>query len=97
MPKDLEQLLSFKTEFEGDRMPVVFLRHGSPMKTIEDNSFTCRLVALGQEITKLKAILVVSAHWLGVADDKDDLNFEAEGCDKGSISMRCLSLGKKRA
>lgn len=64
MPKDLEQLLSLKTEFEGDRMPVVFLGHGSPMNAIEDNSFTRRLGALGQEIAKPTAILVVSAHWL---------------------------------
>lgn len=31
---------------------------------------------------------------LGASDDKDTLNFEVEGCDMGSISMRSLSFGR---
>lgn len=31
---------------------------------------------------------------LGAADEKENLNFEFEGYDMGSISMRCLSFGR---
>jgi 4,5-DOPA dioxygenase extradiol len=47
-----------------DRMPVVFIGHGSPMNAIEDNSFTQTLAKIGQRWERPKAILVVSAHWL---------------------------------
>ncbi len=46
------------------RMPVLFLAHGSPMNAIEDNAYTRRMNALGNELEKPKAILVISAHWL---------------------------------
>jgi 4,5-DOPA dioxygenase extradiol len=48
----------------GDRMPAVFIGHGSPMNAIEDNSYTRSLDRLGQEMPIPKAIMVVSAHWL---------------------------------
>ncbi|MBF0619347.1 MAG: 4,5-DOPA dioxygenase extradiol [Candidatus Omnitrophica bacterium] len=44
-------------------MPALFIGHGSPMNVIEDNGFTRRLRKLGQELSRPKAILVVSAHW----------------------------------
>ncbi len=47
-----------------ERMPVLFIGHGSPMNGIQDNPFTRSLNKLGKEIPKPKAILVVSAHWL---------------------------------
>jgi len=46
------------------KMPVLFIGHGSPENMVLKNSFTQRLVRLGQELPKPKAILVVSAHWL---------------------------------
>jgi 4,5-DOPA dioxygenase extradiol len=45
-------------------MPAVFIGHGSPMNAIEDNSYTRSLKKLGRELSRPKAILVVSAHWL---------------------------------
>jgi 4,5-DOPA dioxygenase extradiol len=48
----------------GDRLPVLFLGHGSPMNGIEDNEFSASWKALGREIPRPKAILFVSAHWL---------------------------------
>lgn len=48
----------------GEKMPVLFIGHGSPMNAIEDNDFTRTLRALGQKLPKPKAILVISAHWL---------------------------------
>lgn len=45
------------------RMPALFIGHGSPMNALEQNRYTEVWQALGQKITKPKAILVVSAHW----------------------------------
>jgi 4,5-DOPA dioxygenase extradiol len=47
-----------------DRMPVVFLGHGSPMHAIEDGPFSRSWALLGQSLPRPKAILVVSAHWM---------------------------------
>ena len=46
-----------------DRMPVLFLGHGSPMNAIEENEFVAGFRNVGREITRPKAILCVSAHW----------------------------------
>ena len=45
------------------RMPALFIGHGSPMNTIEDNDFTRAWRRLGQELPRPSAILCVSAHW----------------------------------
>lgn len=47
-----------------DRMPLVFLGHGSPMNAIEDTRFSRAWTELGQSLPRPKAILVVSAHWM---------------------------------
>jgi len=48
---------------------VLFIGHGSPMNAIEDNAFRREWVALGQSllgdgVTRPRAILCISAHWL---------------------------------
>ena len=45
-----------------DRMPVVFLGHGSPMNAIEDNTYSRAWADLGRSLPHPAAILVVSAH-----------------------------------
>ncbi|SPF77982.1 4,5-DOPA dioxygenase extradiol [Pseudoprimorskyibacter insulae] len=58
-------LQSIKDQFApSDRMPVVFLGHGSPMNAIEDTPFSRAWTTLGQSLPQPKAILVVSAHWM---------------------------------
>ena len=47
-----------------DRMPLVFLGHGSPMNAIEDNEYHRAWSDLGETLPRPKAILVISAHWL---------------------------------
>lgn len=47
-----------------DRMPLVFLGHGSPMNAIEDTQFSRAWTELGRSLPRPKAILVVSAHWM---------------------------------
>ena len=45
------------------RMPVLFLGHGSPMNAIEDNRWRQGWAAIAREITRPRAVLMVSAHW----------------------------------
>src|SRR5215213_3052623 len=45
------------------RMPALFIGHGSPMNTLELNGYTRRWRALGQQLPRPRALLVVSAHW----------------------------------
>jgi len=47
-----------------DRMPVVFLGHGSPMNAIEDTAYSRAWSDLGRSLPRPQAILVVSAHWM---------------------------------
>lgn len=47
-----------------DRMPLVFLGHGSPMNAIEDTVFGSSWAKLGRSLPRPQAILVVSAHWM---------------------------------
>lgn len=46
-----------------NRMPVLFVGHGSPMNAIEPNEFTARWEEIGKALPVPKAILSVSAHW----------------------------------
>lgn len=45
------------------KMPVLFLGHGSPMNAIEENEFVAGFRKIGSEIPKPSAVLCVSAHW----------------------------------
>lgn len=47
-----------------EKMPVLFIGHGSPMNVILDNDFTRSLTQLGRSLPRPKAIMVISAHWL---------------------------------
>src|ERR1700761_5139975 len=47
-----------------DKMPVLFVGHGSPMNAIELNAFTEALRTLSIRLPKPEAVCVVSAHWV---------------------------------
>jgi 4,5-DOPA dioxygenase extradiol len=51
-------------EMSENRMPVIFIGHGSPMNVINKNEYTDALVKLSTELPVPRAILVISAHWL---------------------------------
>ena len=53
-----------KESLNNEKMPVLFIGHGSPLNIILRNDFTKSLKKLGRELPKPKAIMVVSAHWL---------------------------------
>ncbi|WP_277111382.1 4,5-DOPA dioxygenase extradiol [Chryseobacterium taklimakanense] len=46
-----------------EKMPVLFLGHGSPMNAIEENQFVAGFREVSKKIPKPNAILCVSAHW----------------------------------
>jgi 4,5-DOPA dioxygenase extradiol len=43
--------------------PALFIGHGSPMNTLEDNGYTRAWRTLGQALPRPRVMLVVSAHW----------------------------------
>jgi len=45
------------------RMPALFIGHGSPMNTLEENDFTRAWASLGEALPRPRAVLCVSAHW----------------------------------
>jgi 4,5-DOPA dioxygenase extradiol len=46
-----------------EKMPVLFLGHGSPMNAIGDNEFSREWEEIGKTLERPKAILCISAHW----------------------------------
>ena len=46
-----------------EKMPALFLGHGSPMNAIEENEFVKGFRKMGKEIERPNAILCISAHW----------------------------------
>lgn len=46
-----------------EKMPALFIGHGSPMNAIENNVFTQNMQAIAKLLPKPQAILSISAHW----------------------------------
>ena len=46
-----------------ERLPVVFLGHGSPMNALEHNRYTEAWSTLGATTPRPRAVLCISAHW----------------------------------
>lgn len=46
-----------------DKMPAMFIGHGSPMNAIDDNEYTRNWEKIAKQFPKPKAILAISAHW----------------------------------
>ncbi|CAH0335762.1 4,5-DOPA dioxygenase extradiol [Flavobacterium sp. CECT 9288] len=46
-----------------EKMPVLFLGHGSPMNAIEENQFVTGFRNLAKSLPQPNAILCISAHW----------------------------------
>lgn len=58
---DLNEIISpFGTT---ERMPILFVGHGSPMNAIETNEFVKEWQNTGKTLPKPNAILCISAHW----------------------------------
>ncbi len=60
----LNELNKMTQQFDStERMPVLFLGHGSPMNAIEENEFVQEWREIGKTLPKPNAVLCVSAHW----------------------------------
>jgi 4,5-DOPA dioxygenase extradiol len=46
------------------KMPVLFVGHGSPMNAIEVNDFSKAWIEAGKQLPQPRAIICVSAHWV---------------------------------
>jgi len=46
-----------------EKMPVLFMGHGSPMNAIEENEFVQGFRLIGESLPRPTAILCISAHW----------------------------------
>ena len=55
--------MSINTSEHTNRMPAVFIGHGSPMNAVADNPYTKAWEELGKTLPRPNAILVISAHW----------------------------------
>lgn len=61
---NLQQLQNLTQKFQTtQKMPILFLGHGSPMNAISSNQFTESWQQLGKTLPKPQAILSISAHW----------------------------------
>ncbi|HEX7869628.1 MAG TPA: 4,5-DOPA dioxygenase extradiol [Chryseobacterium sp.] len=61
---NLNDLQNISSQFKNSqKMPVLFLGHGSPMNAIEENQFVQGFRNVAKEIPKPNAILCISAHW----------------------------------
>ncbi|MBU8881464.1 4,5-DOPA dioxygenase extradiol [Kaistella sp. DKR-2] len=61
---NLNDLTNISSHFQNtEKMPVLFLGHGSPMNAIEENQFVQGFRNISKEIPKPNAILCISAHW----------------------------------
>lgn len=60
---NLVKLISSQFDRNGMIMPAMFIGHGSPMNSIENNEFSNSWQHIGREIPQPRAVIVVSAHW----------------------------------
>lgn len=62
--KSIEELYNTAAGFlNTDKMPVLFLGHGSPMNAIEENQFVTGFKNIAKTLPTPSAILCISAHW----------------------------------
>ena len=61
---NLNDLSNISAHFPNtEKMPVLFLGHGSPMNAIEENQFVRGFRNISREIPTPNAVLCISAHW----------------------------------
>ena len=50
-------------KFMENKLPIMFIGHGSPMNAIEENDFTISIKKVAESLPEPKAIMMISAHW----------------------------------
>lgn len=62
--QNLNNLQQFSKSLSNtERMPLLFLGHGSPMNAIEENEFVAGFRKVAKTLPKPTAIICISAHW----------------------------------
>jgi 4,5-DOPA dioxygenase extradiol len=61
--KRIEKIEAGGRKMDADKMPVLFIGHGSPINAIEDNEFSRGWHEAAARIPRPKTILCISAHW----------------------------------
>ncbi|UOO81950.1 4,5-DOPA dioxygenase extradiol [Uruburuella testudinis] len=84
-----------------NKMPAIFIGHGSPMLALEDNPFTPQWRRAAQQMPKPEAVLVVSAHWVsdGVTEttaDAHELIYDFYGFPKALYQVRYPAKGSRQ-
>lgn len=71
------------------KIPVLFIGHGSPMNSIEDNEYSKTWKTIAENIIKPKAIVSISAHWFvkGSKIMNDKISVFNKSCELGSLTM----------
>lgn len=65
MTTDISKAFNHLTNLPlSNRMPAMFVGHGSPMNAIEENTYSKKWREIGLKFDSPKAILCVSAHWM---------------------------------
>ena len=82
-----------------DRMPALFVGHGTPMAAIQPNQWTDGWGAMGRQLPRPRAILAISAHWLTqggslvTASEKPAMNYDMHGFPSEIYEYRYPSPG----
>lgn len=81
-----------------EKMPIIFVGHGSPMNAIEDNEYSRTWRRIGEELPKPKAILAISGHWFTegtrILDDKHPkMTYDMYGFPKELYEIEYRSPG----
>ena len=84
--KPLKSMLSSWSELpDTEKMPAMFVGHGTPWSAIRPNEWTRTWGEVGQRLPKPAAILSISAHWLTrggslvTANEKPEMNYDMNG------------------
>jgi 4,5-DOPA dioxygenase extradiol len=68
----------------GERLPAIFVGHGTPMSAIRPNQWTETWLEVGSKLPRPDAILMISAHWLTqggalvTASPKPPMNYDLQ-------------------
>ncbi|MCP5493864.1 MAG: 4,5-DOPA dioxygenase extradiol [Leptospiraceae bacterium] len=83
---------------KNEKMPAIFIGHGSPENGILQNGYTKALNALPKNIPTPKAVLVISAHWLTkgtfvAMTDKPEIIYDFYGFPEKLYQLKYNALG----
>jgi 4,5-DOPA dioxygenase extradiol len=84
---------------DSDRMPAVFVGHGTPFSAIDPNVWTAEWARVGRALPRPRAILAISAHWLTegrslvTASEAPPMNYDVRGFPRELYEIRYPAPG----